>query len=127
MALFSVLLSIVSISCSSGSDAKDEDQLDAFARAELEIVYAAYEQGRLGTTDEVKADMEPFFNKPGRSSEPKPFEGSRLIPFKEMNERQQVFFSMWYQHSENVSETVGPEILAAKEKLLREQDRKSSK
>jgi hypothetical protein len=38
-----------------------------------------------------------------------------------------VFFSMWYQHSENVSETVGPEILAAKEKLLREQDRKSSK
>ena len=100
----------------------EAEQLEHEAeQLEQQIIYDAYAEGRLGTPAEVRADMDPFFNDPDRPSEPKPFDGDELLPFDEMSDRQQVFFSDWYQRSEKVSSTLGAEILAAKQRLWRGQ------
>jgi hypothetical protein len=62
------------------------------------IVVRAYDQGRLGTREQVEADMEPFFSPPDYSYKiPKPFDNSgKLIPLSAMTDEQLGALSQWY-------------------------------
>ena len=65
---------------------------------EVGIVMRAYEQGRLGTREQVEADMEPFFSPPDYEYKiPKPFDGSgKFIPLSQMTDEQIYALSGWY-------------------------------
>jgi hypothetical protein len=78
------------------------------------IVVRAYEQGRLGTREQVEADMEPYFSPPDYGYKiPKPFDSSgKLIPLAAMNDEQLHAFSEWC-YSGKVYGVLHDEIMAA--------------
>lgn len=100
-------VSLSLLGCSEGGEksdsAKTEDSLKAKFGEEnwiiANIVVRAYEQGRLGTREQVEADMEPFFSPPDYPNKiPKPFDDSGgLIPLSALNDEQLVAFSKWYR------------------------------
>jgi hypothetical protein len=107
-----------------GGNGKSEDEtarereLSLFGEeglVEAEVVIRAYEQGRLGTREEVEADMEPYFSPPDLDYQiPKPFDkNGNFIPFSEMNDEQGAAFNLWSSRSAKVKEAAGAEKEAA--------------
>jgi hypothetical protein len=132
--VLSIAASLSLLGCSSGSkpksdSAKAEEALKAkFSDAGLiiaNIVVRAYEQGRLGTREQVESDMEPFFSPPDYGYKiPKPFYSSgKLIPLTEMTDEQLHAFSGWYS-SGKVYGILREEINAA---ITESREKKGSK
>jgi hypothetical protein len=110
------------IASACGQDAPKEVDRDAiFDRLEADIVVRAYEEGRLGTKDQVEADMGPYCEK---LRVPDPIDASgRMSPFDDMSDRQQMCFNDWHRSSQNVLNIVGPEILRADQDRLKKLDK----
>jgi hypothetical protein len=90
------------------------------------VVVRAYEQGRLGTREQVEADMEPFFSPADLKNKiPKPFDASgKLIPLAEMTDDQVHAFGQWFS-SDKVYSIVRDEMNATlTEYRKREADKK---
>jgi hypothetical protein len=104
--VLSVAVSLTFLGCSGDGEKSDSAKTEDSLRAKFgdqnwiiaNIVVRAYEQGRLGTREQVEADMEPFFSPPDYGYKiPKPFDDSgRLIPLSAMNDEQLAAFSKWY-------------------------------
>lgn len=91
------------------------------------IVVRAYEQGRLGTREQVEADMEPFFSPPDYNYKiPKPFdESGKLIPLAAMTDEQLHAFSEWYTSGKVyglLRDEINAAILESREKKGSEKD-----
>lgn len=85
--------------------------------AAAEVVVQAFDAGRLGSIDEVKADMSPFFVDADGEPEPLPItEGGKLLPLGELTEKQRFAFQRWHNESDLVNDAVGPEKDAAIQK-----------
>ena len=93
--------------CSENGEKSDSAKTEDSLRAKFgednwiiaNIVVRAYEQGRLGTREQVEADMEPFFSPTDYPNKiPKPFDDSgKLLSLSSMNDEQLIAFSKWYR------------------------------
>jgi hypothetical protein len=92
------------------------DQLEAT------IVAEAFEGGRLGSLEEVKKDMDPYFTRSNGVKIGFPFDSSgHLIEYSKMSNDQVASFNLWHRRSEKVTDVVGPEIDRAEKDLLHTQ------
>jgi hypothetical protein len=121
-ALFiSLAASTLLYGCVGGESKSDAEKADESVRKKFgdegiltaEIVVRAYDQGRLGTREQVEADMEPFFSYPGETPVPKPFDGAgKFVPLTQMNDEQIYALTQWYTTGK-VRTTLHDEITAA--------------
>jgi hypothetical protein len=119
LALVAILL-VLFYACGSGGKSDEEKakerELSMFGQeglVEAEVVIRAYDAGRLGTKEEVAADMDQYFNPQDSDSIPKPLDDQgQFIPFGEMTNDQAYAFSEWAD-SEKVNDVIGPEKQAA--------------
>jgi hypothetical protein len=117
-----VVASVFLSACSSDAKESKEQKALEVVQAKFgeegliraEIVVRAYEEGRLGTREQVEADMEPYFSPPDfQQKVPKPFDSSgKLIPLTEMSDEQIHAFSQWFT-SGKVYTTLRDEMTAA--------------
>lgn len=116
-----ILSGIVVAACGSGGT--EEPNINVVVdNLEADIVIAAYEEGRLGSPDEVRADMAPFLEK---LRVPDPIDASgRIAAYDDMPSRQKMAFDDWHRTSQKVANLVGPEKLRAKQDLLRQLEEK---
>lgn len=119
--LISIATSVLLFGCGGGEKteaAKAEESVGKkFGEEGLvkaQVVVRAYEQGRLGTREQVEASMEPFFSPSDYETKiPKPFDSSgKFIPLSELNDEQIFAFSQWYT-SDRVYPIVRDEMNAA--------------
>jgi hypothetical protein len=121
LALLAIAFTLLAACSGNGKpeeEAARERELSLFGEEgliEAEVVIRAYEQGRLGTREEVEADMAPYFSPPDLDYQiPKPFDkGGNFIPFSEMNDEQGAAFNLWSSRSAKVKEAAGAEKEAA--------------
>jgi hypothetical protein len=112
-------LAIVTSSCG-GNDSLQSNVARDFDNLEAKIVIRTFHEGRLGTLDEVQADMDPCFLHSDGSRVPKPFDGARdFISYERMDGDQQMSFNAWHGRSKKVIDIVGPEIDLAEKDFLR--------
>ena len=105
-AILSVAWSVVLLACNSDAKKSEAQKAEEAVREKFgeqgliraEVVVRAYEQGRLGTREQVEADMEPFFSPPDLKNKiPKPFDSSgKLIPLSDMTDEQIRAFGQWW-------------------------------
>ena len=116
-----VISSMLLTAFACGEDKPAEpDRAVSFDRLEADVVIRAYEDGRLGTPDEVNADMAPYLEKMGVSS---PIDASgRFSAYEDMSDRQQVAFNEWHRSSQKLLDAIGPEILRAQQDFLKRLD-----
>ncbi len=104
--LLPVVASLMLFGCSGDKPKTEQQKAEEALKSKFDdenliranIAVRAYEQGRLGTREQVEADMEPFFSPRDYTNKiPKPFDSSgRLIPLSAMNDEQLSAFSQWY-------------------------------
>ena len=127
----------IGAACSGDGDGNEKQTLEERALALFDedgvveggVVVKAYEEGHLGTREEVEADMDPYFNPPDRDPPlniPKPFDArGDIIPLGDMTNDQAYAFGRWYGSSDKVNDIIGPDMQTAVLKAQKERDREA--
>jgi hypothetical protein len=132
-AVLLVLITLYSISCGNSEEAQRKEAVQQ-AQFEMElqlartdVVEKAYAEGRLGTPEKVRVEVEQYVQQAiGAGAEGDPHfltPDGHLVPFTEQSSSQQTAFLSWITGPE-VRAVVGPEMVAARDEVRRkwEQD-----